>query len=184
MVYLLLTKEAFKKGILAASFIFQEFRLVCFGVYFFYRRSFFSPRKPRYKGCKSLWRLQEAAKYDQWTPFSEDTVPNKMKTENTSEAAHILTWPFACQVATERAFKGDLSACGRDQIQRKGSTNLPFSRYWLIQMHKNFSLHWSLIRFSGGPLVAELCWAFLTASFSSGLTASGAGSGSFLIWST
>lgn len=44
--------------------------------------------------------------------------------------------------------------------------------------------HCNLILFSGGPLVLVFCWAVLAVSFSSCLPASGAGSGSFLIWST
>lgn len=44
--------------------------------------------------------------------------------------------------------------------------------------------HCNRILFSGGPLVLVLCWVILAVSFSSCLTASGAGSGSFLIWST
>ena len=44
--------------------------------------------------------------------------------------------------------------------------------------------HWSLIRFSGGPLVLTVCWMFFAVSFSSDFTVSGVGSASFFVWST
>lgn len=88
MTYLLLTKYTFKKGTPAArSFICQEFYFL-----FIYKCFFF----PFYIGnldtndariCKDIRRLWNTSMYK---PFSEASIQNKMKTENTSfEAAHM-----------------------------------------------------------------------------------------------
>lgn len=65
----------------------------------------------------------------------------------------------------------------------------PLTVWGIIMAKKSYKLllsntHWSLIRFSGGPLVLTVCWMFFVVSFSSDFAASGVGSASFLFWST
>lgn len=54
----------------------------------------------------------------------------------------------------------------------------------LLSFFSHVQFHWSLIRFSGGPLVLTVCWVFFAISFSSDFTVSGIASASFFVWST